>query len=130
LLHQQLLKQNQMSKKSKPEFIITYRCTVCHEECRFTEQDKPICRYCEVKTEMTFMSKDKITPELISANLKASTERMYSNLQSAFEMMGEEDAIHFPDGSDPEKEMLLLLDKVKKLKDDIQSLELKEPEEK
>ena len=118
-----------MNKRPKPEFMIIYMCAECHQDSGFTELDRPICRYCDTKTEMTLVSKVKITPEVMAARLKTVTDRMFSNLQSAFESMTDEDKKHFSPDEDPEKEMLLLLDKAKKLKDDIQSLELKAPEE-
>src|SRR5687767_4681741 len=74
-----------MSKRSKPEFMIIYMCAECHQDSGFTEHDKPICRYCDSKTEMTLISKVKITPEVMAERLKTVTDRMFSNLQSAFE---------------------------------------------
>jgi hypothetical protein len=40
--------------------------------------------------------------------------------------MTEEDKKQFPEGVDPEKEILLLLEKAKKFKEKVQSLELKD----
>ena len=86
-----------------------------------------MCRYCDEPTEMKLISKEKITPDLIEKRLKASTERMLSNLQSAFESMTEEDKAAFGD-QDAEKEMLLLLAKAKELKEKITQLKLEDPE--
>jgi len=116
-----------MNKKSKPEFMIIYLCSKCNLDSGYTEHEKPICRYCEEKTEMTMISKEKLTPEVMAARLKLVTDRMFSNLVSAFESMTEEDKKLISQDEDGEKEMLLLLDKTKKLKDKIQALELKTP---
>ena len=64
----------------------------------------------------------------MEAQLKASVQRMFSNLQSAFESMTDEDKAAFGD-KDAEKEMLLLLAKAKQFKENIDQLNLKEPEE-
>jgi len=117
-----------MKKEIPPKFMLIYLCASCGLESGFTEQDNPVCRYCDKKTKMELISKQELSTEVMAARLKTVTDRMFSNLQSAFESMTEEDKELFSEELDPEKEMLLLLDKVKKLKDDIQSLELKAPE--
>src|SRR5688572_24732056 len=116
-----------MSMKSRPKFMLIYLCDSCRLESGYTEQDHPVCRYCNEKTNMELISKQKLTAEVMAARLKKVTDSMFSNLVSAFESMTEEDKKHFSEDVDPEKEMLLLLDQVKKLKDDVQALELKEP---
>jgi hypothetical protein len=121
--------KNIMSKKSKPEFMIIYQCAECNLESGYTELDKPVCRYCDTKTVMTIISKEKLTAEVMAARLKKVTDSMVSNLVSAFESMTENDKKLFSDGDDPEKEMLLLLEKAKKFKDDVQALELKDQQE-
>ena len=68
---------------------------------------------------MKLVSKQEITPEVMAARLKTLTNSMFSNLQMAFETMTDEDKARFPKGEDPEKQMLLLLAKAKKLKEKI-----------
>ncbi len=111
------------------EYMMIYVCSTCGLDSAFTETEKPVCRYCDEPTEMKLISKEKITPELIEKRLKASTERMLSNLQSAFESMTVEDKAAFGD-QDAEKEMLLLLAKAKELKEKIAQLKLEDPDQK
>lgn len=108
--------------------MMIYKCSVCRKESGYADNDTAECRYCDEKTEMTLVSKQEITPEVMAARLKELTDNMFSNLHSAFESMTEEDKANFPEGKDAEKEMLLLLAKAKSLKEKIQSLELKDPE--
>ena len=118
-----------MKKEMPPKFMMIYLCSSCGLESGCTEKDKPFCYYCNARTSMKLISKKELTPEVMAARLKKVTDSMLSNIQSAFETMTEEDKKLFSEDVDPEKEMLLLLDKVKKLKDDIQSLELKVQED-
>lgn len=114
--------------KEKPEYLVTYRCKSCGEQSRFVENEQPECRYCETSTGMEEILRQKITPELMEEQLKASMQRMFTNLQSAFENMTDEDKAAFGN-ADAEKEMLLLLDKAKKLKDRIDSLDFKDKDQ-
>ena len=113
--------------KKKPEFMMIHQCSKCGMESGCTEQDTAVCYYCDEKTEMKLIFKQEITPELIEQRLKKLSESMLTNLQSAFELMTEEDKACFNEGVDPEKEMLLLLDRTKKYKDTIVNLTLSEP---
>ena len=109
--------------------MIVYLCTSCGLESGYTEQDRPECRYCETKTTMTLVSKQELSPEVMAARLKTVTDNMMANLVSAFESMTDEDKKYLSEDEDPEKEMLLLLEKAKKFREDVQALELKAPEE-
>ncbi len=108
--------------------MVIYQCLNCGKESGYTELDSPKCRYCGFNTSMVEISRKKFTAEVMAARLKQLTDSMFKNLQSAFEVMTDEDKKHFPDDMDPEKEMLLLLEKAKKLKENVQNLELKEPD--
>jgi len=119
-----------MKKEMPPKFMMIYLCSSCGLESGYTENDKPVCRYCDATTSMKLISKQELTPEVMAARLKKVTDNMLFNLQSAFESMTEDDKKLFPQDKDAEKEMLLLLDKAKKFKDDVQSLELKKQEDK
>ncbi|MEW6468404.1 MAG: hypothetical protein AB1458_05735 [Bacteroidota bacterium] len=110
----------------KPRYLLLYRCSACGQESGYTERDTPVCRYCDEKAEMSLLSKKEITPELMAEYLKALSDKMLANLRSAYEKMTEEDKASFPKGMDPEQQMLMLLAKAKKLRDDIQGMELKE----
>jgi hypothetical protein len=110
--------------KEKPEFLLTYKCNACGELSRFVETEEPHCRYCEENAGLEMVLQQVITPELMEEQLKASMDRMFKNLQSAFASMTEEDKAAF--GSDDgEKEMLLLLAKAQKLKEQIDGLDFK-----
>jgi predicted ATP-dependent serine protease len=112
----------------KPKFLITYKCNSCGQESNFAETQEARCHYCNNSTGLTEVNRQPITAELMEAQLKASVQRMFSNLQSAFESMTDEDKAAFGD-KDAEKEMLLLLAKAKQFKENIDQLNLKEPEE-
>ncbi len=113
--------------KKKPDFLITYQCPQCGEQSSFADAQTPTCNFCENGEGLIEVERQKITPELMEQQLKASAERMFSNLQAAFENMTEEDKAAFGD-KDAEQEMLLLLARAKKFKDDIDKLKLNEPE--
>lgn len=115
-------------KNDPPKFIVVYHCGICNKESGFSDQDEPICQYCDADSQMTLVSKEPITPELIAARLKASTDNMMRALRGAYESMPDAD-LTFGKDEDPEKFMLHLLAKVQKLKDDIQSLDLRSSEE-
>jgi hypothetical protein len=112
----------------KAEFLITYRCKTCGEQSSFADAQEAQCNYCDASTGLEEVDRQKITPELMEQQLKASAERMLANLQSAFENMTEDDKAAFGE-KDAEKEMLLLLAKAKKFKDGIDKLNLNEPED-
>jgi hypothetical protein len=113
---------------NRPQYLITYQCKSCGEQSRFVENEEPYCRNCQKAEDMEEILKEEITPELMEEQLKSSMERTFKNLQSAFESMTDEDKAAFGD-ADAEKEMLMLLARAKKLKEHIDQLNLKEPEE-
>lgn len=113
--------------KKNPQYMVIYECAECKRDSGFTEDEKPLCRYCHHETKMREVSKEKITPELMTQRLKDLSSRMMLNMQAAYETMTESDKASFPEGRDPEKEMLLILDKLQKLHDAVNKLELKEP---
>ena len=113
--------------KQKPKYLITYQCKTCGQKSSFADLQEVHCRYCDESVGLIEISKEEITPELMEQQMKASVERMFTNLQLAFESMTEEDKAAFGD-KDAEKEMLLVLAKAKKFKEDIEKLKLKRPE--
>ncbi len=114
-------------ESDKAKYMVIYSCTACGQESGMTEQDAPHCYTCEATESLVELSRREITPEVIEERLRKASDSMFLNLLSAFENMAEEDKKAFPEGSDAEKEMLLLLDKAKKYRDSIHNLELKEP---
>lgn len=116
-------------KKKKPRFMMTYLCASCNMDSAVTENDRPFCRYCDKKTEMTLVSKKIVTPEVIADRLRTVTDRMFNNMRSAYESMTEEEKMPIGD-TDPEKMMLNALARVKKFKEDIQNLRLKNSKKK
>ena len=115
--------------KKSPLYMIIYECPECALKSGYTELDIPVCRYCKNEKGMLEVSKTKISAEVMSNRLKELSASMLNNLQSAFETMTEADKASFPSGMDPEKQMLLLLAKAKAFKENIEKLELKEPDD-
>lgn len=108
-----------------PEFMVTYLCLKCNIDSARTELDPPECFSCGNMDAalMQILEKKKITPEVMAERLKKVTDRMMENLKAAY-FAGK-------DAGDPdfdENQMLELLEKVKEYRDDVQGLELKDPE--
>ena len=61
--------------KTKPEFLITYKCKTCGELSQFAETQEAHCRYCVNSAGLEDVEWQKITPELMEQQLKASMER-------------------------------------------------------
>jgi predicted ATP-dependent serine protease len=113
--------------ENKPEYLITYQCQSCGERSAFADEMAPNCRHCDEETHLHEVQRQKITPELMEKQLRESAQRMMNSLQSAFESMTEEDKAAFGD-VDAEKEMLLIMARAQKLKEEIEKLKLKKPE--
>src|ERR1051326_7100436 len=110
-------------KKERPEFMYIYKCTACgYDSGNLDEHAPEACKYCDEKGTMQLAEKKRITPELMADRLKELSERMFKNLQLAFESLSEEDKAAFPKDIDPEKQMLLLLAKAKELKEKMDGL--------
>lgn len=116
-------------EKKKPEYLIVYKCPKCGEQSSLADEQRPKCHYCDNREGLVEIERKKITAEVMEQQLKASAQRMFSNLQAAFESMTEEDKAAFGD-KDAEQEMLLLLARAKKFKEEIDKLNLKEPDNK
>ena len=118
-------------KKSdrQPQFMLIYKCETCEIESGYSELDEPNCRYCNEATILTLVSKQEITPEVMAARLKAVTDSMMKNLENAFHSMNDGYKKALFDDKDGEEEMLKLMAKAQKLKDQIQGLNLKNPDE-
>lgn len=112
-------------KSDRPQFLLTYLCTQCGMEGGFSDQQTPVCRYCDEPAKMTLVSKDPITPELLAARLKASTDRMMAALEGAYDALQKE---NIPD-PDEEMELLEIMARAQKLRDHVQGLELQDLEE-
>lgn len=111
-------------KNEKPAYMVIYSCSACGQESGMTEKEKARCPYCDATDGLKEISRQEITPEVLEARLKKVTENMFDNLLAAHECMSEEDKKNYFSGdTDAEKEMLLLLDKAKKFRDKIRSLE-------
>jgi hypothetical protein len=116
-------------EKQKPQFMIVYKCTACGMESGFTELDKPMCRFCDATDGLEMVSKQELTPEVMAARLKAVTDNMMNNLESAFQALPDVDKNALGEDVDPEEEMLKLLARVQKFRDQIQGLKLTKPGE-
>ncbi|MEP7265646.1 MAG: hypothetical protein ABI772_14165 [Bacteroidota bacterium] len=111
------------------KYLVIYKCAECGEESSFTDIDEPTCKYCDHATTMTLISKQEITPELMEERIKALSASMLTNLQQAYQHLTEEEKSNFPEGQDAEKEMLMLLAKVKNLKDKIDGIKFDDKDE-
>ena len=115
-------------KRDKPKYILVYRCEMCGLESGYTELDPPLCRYCHEETVMTLVKQQDLTPEAIAERLKASADNMMRNMENAFHSMTEEDKELFGDDKDAEGEMLKLLARMQKFKEQIEQLKLEDPD--
>lgn len=106
--------------KNKPQFMITYQCGQCGMDFAIGELQKPKCFYCEATENHTVIKKQKLTPEVMAERLKLVTDRMMENLKKAYEVK--------PDDMD-EEELLETMGKAKDLRDRVQKMKFKEPEE-
>jgi hypothetical protein len=112
--------------RKKAKYMIIYKCNDCGQDSGYTELDSPKCRFCK-KTSMIVVSKNEITPEVIAARLKTTTDNMIKNLESAFEQLTTMDDKVFGDDKDAQTEFLKLMAKAQKLRDGVQGLHLKDP---
>lgn len=111
-------------KRSIPEYLIVYKCERCGQDCGYTEKEKPRCRFCGNKENLTVISKQRITAEVMAARLKEVTDRMMSSLIGAYEQLPKAGENIVAEGKDAETEMLKLMEKAKNLKDKLDSLDL------
>jgi hypothetical protein len=118
------------AEKPKPRYMVIYRCNSCTQESGFTELDEPTCRYCDAEGPMELVSKKELTPEVMAARLKEVSDNMMKNLESAFQIMPDLEEGALPANEDAEGEMLKLLARVQKFRDQIQKLELRDPDDK
>ena len=112
-------------KKPKPKFMLVYKCRVCGFDSGYTEQDKPKCRYCNKKTELTLVSKEKLTLEAIVKRMQASADNMMNALKGAYNTLPEEMKQNATEEFDPEKELLKAMAKGKSMQEKVQNLKLK-----
>jgi hypothetical protein len=112
-------------KKSLPKYLIVYLCQSCGQDCGYTEREDPKCRFCGKTTGLTVISKKRITRKVMMARLKEVTDRMMSNLVSAYEGLPKYDENIVAEGKDAETELLRIMDKAKKLRDTVHGLDLK-----
>lgn len=110
------------SGKNQPKFMITYLCHNCQMDFTRTELDEPQCFYCDSSDNFEVIKKERITPEVIVARLKLSTDRMVDNLKKAY--FADKEEIDDLD----EEEFIKIMDKANKLRKRVQALKLKEGE--
>lgn len=117
------------AEKPKPRYMVIYRCNSCNQESGFTELDEPVCRYCDANGSMGLVSKKELTAEVMAARLKEVSDNMMKNLESAFQVLPDLDKDALGENTDHEGEMLKLLARVQKFRDQIQKLELRDPDD-
>lgn len=112
-------------KKSSPKstrYLIIYKCHSCGQDCGYTETEKPKCRLCGNTKGLTVLSKQRLTRKVMMARLKEITDRIMSNLISAYEGLPKYDENIVAEGKDAEAELLRLMDKVKRFRDKVHRL--------
>lgn len=102
----------------KHKFMITYLCSKCGIDSALTDAQKPRCFYCEAKTGLKEIKRQKISPQVMAERLKLVTDRMMEALQRAH-------AINKRDNDVEEGDLLKVMAKAKKLKDNVSALKLK-----
>ena len=113
------------TKKQQPKYMIIYQCQECGHESGYTELDKPMCRYCQTTTDLTVSSKQEITPELVMARLKKSTDNMMKNLEGALKQVP--DFASKVDGDpDTEADLLKLMARAKEFHDKVHGLRIED----
>ncbi len=117
------------NEKPKPHYMVIYRCNSCKQESGFTELDVPSCRYCDANDSMELVSKKELTAEVMAARLKEVSDNMMKNMEGAFHAMPDTEKDIFGENTDAEEEMLKLLARVQKFRDQIQKLELRDPKD-
>ena len=102
--------------------MMIFQCESCGLDSGYTEKDKKVkCRYCEEPTKMKLISKQPLTEEVMANRLKTITDRLFTNLQSAYNSLPDEERnLVSESGSDLESELLNMLGKAKKIKEDIE----------
>lgn len=116
----------------KPKFMMIYRCIICGMDSGYTELDAPFCRYCQEITEMTLISKDPLTPELMANRLKQLADNMVKNLTSAYETFSDEEKQMLDEAEanaekEAELELLDLMEHAEKLKHLLSEIKLEDP---
>ena len=112
--------------RKKPKYMVIYKCDACGHDSGYTELDKARCRFCG-KSSMTEVTRNEITPEVIAARLKTTTDNMMKNLESAFEELTKMDDNSFGDDKDAQTEFLKLMARAQQLRENVQALKLQEP---
>jgi hypothetical protein len=116
------------TEKQKPQFMIVYKCSACGQESGYTELDKPSCRFCEAEDSLEIVSKKELTPEVMAERLKAVTDNMMKNIESAYQTLPDFEKGEMGD-KDPEEELLKLMAKMQKFREQVQNLKLKASDE-
>ena len=118
-------------KNKLPEFVLLYKCNNCNIDSAFYgEQKKVRCPYCQSSSKMELIKKDPLTPEFLVERINLLAERTHENLKLAYNSMTEEEKnITCENGNDFEKEVLLILEKVKEFKEKVSEIKLKDPDQ-
>jgi len=111
-----------MSKKQSPKYLVVYQCGHCNQDSGYTENDKPVCRFCKRCDRMTMISKDRIKPKVVKARLQIVIDKMMGNLTKAYEELPDVGENIVAEGTDAESWLLRLMDKTKKLRDKVRRL--------
>ena len=84
--------------------MITYWCDECQMDSAMTEQQAPKCFGCDSNARLTEIKREKFSPDVMAARMKAVADRMLWSLQKAHEILREEIAVA-PPGSPKRAEL-------------------------
>ena len=112
----------------KPQFLVTYLCSSCGMESGLADIEEPQCHYCDATTGLTVISNERITPEIMAARLKKSTDNMMHALERAYELLPKDQLTDEPN-EEEEARLLEIMAEAQALRDHIRRVQLREEEE-
>ena len=103
-----------MEKRPAPKFLVTYLCRACGWDFAVSEFSTPRCTRCRATENLTEMSREALTLDVMEARMQRVADRLLQNLAKAYEIREG----HWPD--DKEEELVLeALAKAKDLQEEI-----------
>jgi hypothetical protein len=114
-------------KNNLSESVQLYKCNNCNIDTAFIgEQNKISCPYCYSSSKMELIKQEPLSPEFLIERINLLADRTHENLKMAFNSMTEDEKnIVCENGNDLEKEVLLILEKVKKFQNSVSEIKLK-----
>ena len=75
--------------EGKPQWMIIYDCAQCEMDVGLTELQIPQCLACG-STDLIERERKELTPQVMADRMKLSADRMYENLQKAYDARPED----------------------------------------